>query len=600
MNSDSLFDQVQGNQSRQLVDSPSEESTHYFYTNRFNLADILSCGLVRPLEAYAKVYTDPNVLVKGGVLLFPEHVSASFLSEFQESEMSFPVCLKLLLPQLEGLMVWVDRDYQIKSVPNSRPPEGLLALIIQGAISTQHVKEIIFRHQDERDEFTAREFENVPHLAIPTRIAPEVFDGKAIDLSRLREGVSALNSAKRSEPICSWRALDSIAAVGAAEDRRMADDGARGSKITSLKIICQMFEEFSEPSFSRIQEAFENVPVAGIPKDWPLWAYLSIPSISLQSGNVKNLAGYLKASGAGKVSTELLEELKLWTLCIQEVVSRTTQDRDFPDYLHSVESKFKTVLGPRGKRNQAIAAAFEIVNGILEARIEIARLLDLGTISGALKAFSMFMLRSDHSIAGSWAAEQKKGLVTEEDVRRAVVLSSAWTGYSMLERESKKNSNLFYAGLERFLLNAGLGVARSYPKLQPTAKRGLAKEVSDVMIISGLYGFEMPLKVVGSYETFLADLSRAKLPAHTEPWIQLQEHVNLRPYLFYKTIFQDGNHALTYKISRGELTTIDKPVTSTEINFNKFVADLTSGQLKINWESLPVELRQDLQQSLQK
>ena len=98
-----------------ILDEQVEQQNHIFLllTNRYNLLDILSSGLIKPASKYIKYYSDAGTICPEGIPLFVRPPSSDFIANVIGVEIgTFPVILEINLRDMHGLVQVVRDEYQ--------------------------------------------------------------------------------------------------------------------------------------------------------------------------------------------------------------------------------------------------------------------------------------------------------------------------------------------------------------------------------------------------------------------------------------------------------------------------------------------------------
>ncbi len=152
-----------------------------FLTNRYNLLDFLSSGMIVPQDAIPKYYQDLLALVPGRIPLLSGTVDQSLVDVVtSEGSTAYPVLLEIDPEAVDlvgapGLPGWAIKSLRDQDTQLWAP---------SGAIPLSAVRRTHFRSQKELDEYIAREYENVPDVIAPT-VSPGFFGEGAVKLDEL-------------------------------------------------------------------------------------------------------------------------------------------------------------------------------------------------------------------------------------------------------------------------------------------------------------------------------------------------------------------------------------------------------------------------------
>ena len=163
-----------------------------FVTNRFNLLEFLSVGLIVPRPALAKYYADLLAIRPDRLPLVRGPVHRSIVESVSaESATAFPVALEVDPSRLDGTkcaaMVRGKAARLADSSVEAWAPGGVLPL---SAVTCVH-----FRSQGDLEEHTAREYDNVPRR-IPFIVTPALFDGGELTCDQLKDFLEKLPARK--------------------------------------------------------------------------------------------------------------------------------------------------------------------------------------------------------------------------------------------------------------------------------------------------------------------------------------------------------------------------------------------------------------------
>ncbi|MCP3138686.1 hypothetical protein [Pyxidicoccus xibeiensis] len=151
-------------------------SPAFLVTNRYNLLEILSSGLIVPREGIEKYYPDLLERALGRLILvgapFNEGVLA--LASDKTDPTSFPVALELDNHRLSvGKIPSLGGDGHPMEQAIGDPTAIAWAPV--GAVPISAVKCVHFASERDREEHEARRYENIRVDALPGRISPELF-----------------------------------------------------------------------------------------------------------------------------------------------------------------------------------------------------------------------------------------------------------------------------------------------------------------------------------------------------------------------------------------------------------------------------------------
>jgi hypothetical protein len=165
-----------------------------FVTNRYNLLEFLSAGLIVPSLGIGKYYADLLEIRPGRIPLLrgPIHESVTSLVS-AEAASALPVALELDPSKLE--------DSECAALVNGGTARlsdaGAMLWAPTGVLSLAAVSCVHFRNQAEMDEHTARSYENVPD-SVPMMVSPELFSGGNLAADEIRTFLETLPEVKAS------------------------------------------------------------------------------------------------------------------------------------------------------------------------------------------------------------------------------------------------------------------------------------------------------------------------------------------------------------------------------------------------------------------
>jgi hypothetical protein len=171
-----------------------EDAGPWVLTNRYNLLEILSSGLIAPLSAYTKHYAD--LLDKCGeeIVVLRERPSPALLADVAEEGLNnFPVLLQL----------------EPDAVGESSGP-----VLATGCMPLSAVTHILFPSEEQLRDHAARRYENVPDAGTDQRLrsSPSVFLGGAVSAVE----VSAYLDARPAIAAADWRGIDRVRGAASA------------------------------------------------------------------------------------------------------------------------------------------------------------------------------------------------------------------------------------------------------------------------------------------------------------------------------------------------------------------------------------------------
>lgn len=168
---------------------PETAPVYTLLTNRNNLLEILSSGLIKPASLYSKYYPDLGASCPGAVpLLLRDPTPVLVRETVGEEPAMFPVLIDLDMEEGEEVHTIFD-DYQQGPEENLTHGGGVCA-VFETVIPTGRIQAIHFRSDDEIREHSTRKYENVREDAVPLRVSPERFQGRRINVKRLLPALS--------------------------------------------------------------------------------------------------------------------------------------------------------------------------------------------------------------------------------------------------------------------------------------------------------------------------------------------------------------------------------------------------------------------------
>jgi hypothetical protein len=147
----------------------------FVLTNRNNILDFLSGGMITPAAGISKYYVDVSATAAGRVPVFGSRVPYS--QSLEETPSSFPVAIELDLAKLSATPI---PSFSEGEVPSNTPVgiAGILAWAPAGVIPTSAALAIHFRSDVEKSEYQAREFANIPNIPVRLSVDRELFSNE--------------------------------------------------------------------------------------------------------------------------------------------------------------------------------------------------------------------------------------------------------------------------------------------------------------------------------------------------------------------------------------------------------------------------------------
>lgn len=162
---------------------------YWFYTNRYNLIETLSTGLLKPRAGYQKYYKDLLDLCPGYLPLFWRPQPSGVHSYGGTDSTAFPVALEIDPERLAATIGAMPR-------PNEPAPVGARGnvdiIIVRGVIPLSAVRTIHFRSETERKEHQARRYTNVPEQVPKNLVSPHIFGSE--DASQSSDVLNEISS----------------------------------------------------------------------------------------------------------------------------------------------------------------------------------------------------------------------------------------------------------------------------------------------------------------------------------------------------------------------------------------------------------------------
>jgi hypothetical protein len=153
------------------VPGPATSPPTLIVTNRSNLLDFLSSGLLRPRSAMVKYHPDTLELVNGVVPVVSAPAAAELTELSTEHPTRFPVIV-----EVDPEAVRPTKDARI----------GFLQVAALDAVRRVHLATV-----EDREELTARRFDNVDWSRLEYHVTPALFTGGDVTTNDLRQALGA-------------------------------------------------------------------------------------------------------------------------------------------------------------------------------------------------------------------------------------------------------------------------------------------------------------------------------------------------------------------------------------------------------------------------
>lgn len=180
-------------------------------TNRHNVLEYLSSGMVAPRAGIPKYYRDLLAFASERDVIglrAPLSADVVALAVEEAAETNFPVALELDVTRLTSRALdCISIDGAIKPRPVTH--DGTAAWVGTGPISMDAVTRMHFRSQRDADEHLAREYQNVAADRAPVSVTPALFTGGSLSAEALKAWLATL-AASPSEPEWQYTHLDRV------------------------------------------------------------------------------------------------------------------------------------------------------------------------------------------------------------------------------------------------------------------------------------------------------------------------------------------------------------------------------------------------------
>ncbi len=176
------------------------ELSHLVLTNRNNLVEFLTYGAIRPPSLMDKYYADLADACPHALLLLREDPSPDLAAQVtRDSSTAFPVLLELTSGTPPGAV-------------SIGPTDVLPACaIVPGVIPLSRVLTVHFRSATDLMEFQMRDFSDVRDGQVRTEISSERFEGRVVDVDRLKSVVGEAGQQVRSIARERLKVVDALA-----------------------------------------------------------------------------------------------------------------------------------------------------------------------------------------------------------------------------------------------------------------------------------------------------------------------------------------------------------------------------------------------------
>lgn len=164
-----------------------ETRMYYYLTNQHNLNYIISHGYIAPSYLYNKYYEDLSALTKGHLPILLDSPNKNLIDQVVSKEASsFPIILSLDLGNLTGVIKRVNSNYDLVLTSQLDDIQDAdILILLEGLIPFRYVNQIIFADEQSLEEFTARQFGNIPGTKEKVTVNSNLFDGSNGDPNKL-------------------------------------------------------------------------------------------------------------------------------------------------------------------------------------------------------------------------------------------------------------------------------------------------------------------------------------------------------------------------------------------------------------------------------
>ena len=164
-----------------------ETRMYYYLTNQHNMNYIISHGYIAPSYLYNKYYEDLSALTKGHLPILLDSPNKNLIDQVVSKEASsFPIILSLDLGNLTGVIKRVNSNYDLVLTSQLDDIQDAdILILLEGLIPFRYVNQIIFADEQSLEEFTARQFGNIPGTKEKVTVNSNLFDGSNGDPNKL-------------------------------------------------------------------------------------------------------------------------------------------------------------------------------------------------------------------------------------------------------------------------------------------------------------------------------------------------------------------------------------------------------------------------------
>ncbi len=448
------LDMVGDGDARQQI--PPGATRYTLLTNRNNLLEILSSGLVKPASLYTKYYPDLGALYPQAVPLLVRDPSSTLVESMAGGEPGvFPVLLELDLADASGSAQAVLADEYRTERVEMPLQEDAVCMLVDGVLPATRVKAAHFRSEQELQEHTARIYENVRNDAVPLRVSPERFRGRRMNVKRM---LSALNRTQQTTAVLRPEQMARADALGGA-----------------LLVVAALAEQDVEFSLGALKKPLELLYA---PTDLPA-VLEKMEEYSVLDRRLVSVAVALLADHDPAELGALVEHLQTGDGNLQNqadpvadllvmVASRTLAMMSPDDYyaeaaLESIRKGLERVLATTAAGNDgAIVSRYRVILNAIESVVDNS--MDLEDFPSAevpvATGLLHFLLRRDPSRVMDWAMGENS--IDPEAIVVAIACSGALYGRAMIPVGSRPDVYFErYADevLTEYLNRAGQGLS---------------------------------------------------------------------------------------------------------------------------------------------
>ena len=576
-----------------------EEKEYFVYTNRNNLLIFLASGYIIPRNLNNKYYSDLSTRFENGIIIFSKRVSYKFLSLIMEDQTSYPVCIKINLPEEYKKEKIQPGELNNTELEVEKIYNGFITF--PGILSLGNIKSISFYDENSLKEFTSRIFDDVRLDNFTINFSNESFGdyepGNFLDNS-IRIDFPQIKNIQYSlinRLLAAYSVIERSAIKSPSEFLSL--------QLTYLSIF---FEDFSPGTIKKIEKFIEKKIVPGfkieLPENWIYYLpFYLVNKKEITSG----FNNFILKAKLQNLSDESFIRLFLCFCIVDTLINMDEENIDSQTYMKYFINQFDKI-----KNSKKITGA-DFINELeniyklsfeyIDSLISFSELNNFPAVLKDLKLFLIFIKNFHFDKIYLIKNNLREYNLTIQEFQELLIFSAIWSGYRSMPSLYKEHLDISWKAFD-FLTNSINGkkiIKKSGTRMNANFTRESKDSYEgEIIEVKNFYGFSIRYEVKNYYTEIYDLIIKSYKPVNDSLLKRLAEILKIENVIVYIAEIDKKNLIDSQEKNNKYLIRSKSPfLLSEKIDYERLVNKLKNLYKAKDFRDIPLSLKKSIKEA---